>query len=92
MDARQLVAWNVRRIRVMRGISSEALAASSGVDRAYVSRIERGVANPTIGILEQIAAVLEVAIGELFVVPDQAEDRPMPLPGGRHRRRAEIPG
>ena len=48
--------------------------------------------NPTIGILEQIAAVLEAEIGELFVVPDRDEDRPMPLPGGRHRRRAEIPG
>jgi transcriptional regulator with XRE-family HTH domain len=60
MNARQLVAWNIRRIRVRRGISSEALAAESGVDRAYVSRIERAVANPTIHVLERIAGVLEV--------------------------------
>jgi transcriptional regulator with XRE-family HTH domain len=86
MNARQLVAWNIRRLRVSRGISSEALATGAGVDRAYVSRIERGIANPTIGILEQIATVLEVEIGELFVIPDQDDDRPMPLPGGRRRR------
>jgi transcriptional regulator with XRE-family HTH domain len=65
---------------------SEALAADSGVDRAYVSRIERGVANPTIGILEQIAGVLEVDMVELFHVPAPEEDRPMPLPSGRRRR------
>jgi transcriptional regulator with XRE-family HTH domain len=86
MNASQVVAWNVRRIRVSRGIASEALAAASGVDRSYVSRLERGLANPTIGILEQIAAALEVGMGELFVVPDQGEDRPMRLPGGRRRR------
>ena len=87
MNARELVAWNIRRIRVRRGISSETLAAESGVDRAYVSRIERAVANPTIGILEQIAAVLEVEIGELFAVPEPDEERPMPLPGGRRTKR-----
>jgi transcriptional regulator with XRE-family HTH domain len=87
MNARELVAWNVRRIRVRRGISSENLAAESGVDRAYVSRIERAVANPTIAILEQIAAVLEVEIGELFAIPQPTDERPEPLPGGRHRGR-----
>jgi transcriptional regulator with XRE-family HTH domain len=86
MNARELVAWNVRRIRVLRGISSEALAASADVDRAYVSRIERGVANSSIDLLERIAKVLEVEIAELFAVPDANEERPMPLPGGRRSR------
>jgi transcriptional regulator with XRE-family HTH domain len=74
-------------IRILREISSETLAAESGVDRAYVSRIERAVANPTIDVLERITRVLEVEIGELFAVPEPDEDRPMPLPGGRHRGR-----
>lgn len=87
MNARQLVAWNIRRIRVRRGISSENLAAESGVDRAYVSRIERAVANPTIDVLERIAGALEVGIGELFAVPEPDEARPEPLRGGRRRSR-----
>ncbi len=86
MNARDLVAWNVRRLRVLRGISSEALAAQADVDRAYVSRIERAVANPTIDILERIARVLGVEMAELFAIPAPHEEHPAPLPGGRRRR------
>src|SRR5215469_16564734 len=31
MSAREIVAWNLRRVRVSRGMSSEALAADAGV-------------------------------------------------------------
>jgi len=58
-------------------------AAGSGVDRAYVSRIERALANPTIDVLEQMAAALEAALAELFAVPKPDEQRPEPLPEGR---------
>jgi transcriptional regulator with XRE-family HTH domain len=85
MNVRELVAWNVRRIRVSRGISSEKLAADAGVDRAYVSRIERAVANASIDVLERIARVLEVEMAELFAVPGPDEQRPKPLGGGRRR-------
>jgi transcriptional regulator with XRE-family HTH domain len=85
MNARELVAWNVRRIRVIRGILSEALAANAGVDRAYVSRIERAVANPTVDVLERIARVLGVEMAELFAVPGPHEELPKPLGGGRRR-------
>jgi transcriptional regulator with XRE-family HTH domain len=85
MNARDLVAWNVRRLRVLRGVSSEALAAESGVDRAYVSRIERRIANPTIDVLERVARTLGIAMAELFVMPRPDEDRPEPLRGGRRR-------
>ncbi len=87
MNARDLVAWNVRRIRVLRGISSETVAADADVDRAYMSRIERAVANPTIDVLERIAGVLEVEIAELFAVPKPHEERPEPLRGGRRPKR-----
>jgi hypothetical protein len=39
MKARALVAWNLRRIRVKRGVSQERLAYDADVDRAYVMRI-----------------------------------------------------
>jgi transcriptional regulator with XRE-family HTH domain len=88
MNARELVAWNVRRLRVLRGISSERLAAESGVDRSYLSRLERGVANPTIDVLERLTRVLEVEIAELFAVPEPHEQRPESLPGGRRPSRS----
>ena len=87
MNARELVAWNIRRIRVLRGISSETLAARAGVDRSYAGRLERGVANPSIDVLERIARVLGVEIIQLFAVPEPHEERPVPLPGGRRRSR-----
>jgi transcriptional regulator with XRE-family HTH domain len=90
MKSRNLVAWNVRRLRVLRGISSEALAAQADVDRAYVSRIERAVANPTVDVLERIAGALEVEIAEIFAVPQPTDASPTPLPGGRRVRRGSA--
>jgi transcriptional regulator with XRE-family HTH domain len=86
MNARELVAWNVRRLRVDRGISAEILAADAAVDRAYMSQIERGIANPTVDVLERIATVLRVGMVELFVPPPPGEEPPRPLSGGRRRR------
>jgi ribosome-binding protein aMBF1 (putative translation factor) len=85
MNARELVAWNTRQLRVVREISLEALARDAGVDRAYVSRIERAVANPTVDVLERIARVLGVEMAELFAVPGPHEERPKPLGSGRRR-------
>jgi transcriptional regulator with XRE-family HTH domain len=49
MNGRGLVAWNLRRIRVKRGLSQERLAFDSGVDRSYVGGLERREENPTVG-------------------------------------------
>src|SRR5262245_53254418 len=82
MDGRKLAAWNLRRIRVARGLSQEALAAEAGVDRTYVGRLERGIENPTVGILDKLANALSVPISELFVVPANGFVKINPLPGG----------
>jgi ribosome-binding protein aMBF1 (putative translation factor) len=42
MDLRQLFATNLRRIRHQRKLSPEQLAHDAGMDRVYVSRVERG--------------------------------------------------
>lgn len=86
MNARELVARNVRRLRVARDLSSEALAADAGIDRAYMSEIERGLANPTIDMLEKIAGALGVEVGEFFVHPEPNEQPPKPLRAGRRKR------
>ena len=43
MDLRQQFATNLRRIRHQRRVSQEGLAHDAGVDRAYLSRVERAV-------------------------------------------------
>jgi transcriptional regulator with XRE-family HTH domain len=86
MKACEIVAWNVRQLRVRQGMSSETLAASAGVDRSYLGRLERGHANPTIAMLERLASSLKIEIGELFVAPPLLAKFPRSLPGGRPRR------
>jgi transcriptional regulator with XRE-family HTH domain len=86
MTGRELVAWNVRRLRVERDLSAESLAAESGVDRVYLSRIERSLANPSIDILERLASALGVAIADLLAMPPRGDRPPEPLPGGRRSR------
>jgi transcriptional regulator with XRE-family HTH domain len=86
MKARALVARNLRRIRVRQNLSQESLAVDAGIDRTYVSRIERGLENPTVAILEQLANALSAEIVEFFAVPAKNEPPPEPLPGGRRRR------
>jgi transcriptional regulator with XRE-family HTH domain len=45
----------VRKFRGELGLSQEQLAFDAGLHRTYISGVERGVRNPTITVLEQIA-------------------------------------
>ena len=83
MRARELLAWNVRRLRIDRGVSQEKLAADAGIDRTYVSDVEREVRNASVEILDRLATTLGVPVAELFRIPEEGEERPTTLPGGR---------
>nr|WP_298099400.1 helix-turn-helix transcriptional regulator [uncultured Shinella sp.] len=83
MKGRALVAWNLRRLRVERGISQEKLAADAGVDRAYLGGLERQTENPTVDLLNKIADALSLSVSELFVVPEDGALPPKPLKSGR---------
>ncbi len=47
-------------------MSQEAFADKCGLDRTYVSGIERGVRNPTLEIIYVIANGLQIELSELF--------------------------
>ena len=38
----------------------------AGIDRTYVSRLERDLENPTVAVLERLSKALRCEIGELF--------------------------
>lgn len=69
MDVRRRLALNVRRLRRARDLSQEKFALEFGVDRTYISGIERGVRNPTILIVQRLADSLNVPIADLFADP-----------------------
>lgn len=66
MDARVLLGQNLRRLRKEKGLGQEKFALEAGLDRTYVSGIERGVRNPTVGVVQRIASSLNVPIADLF--------------------------
>ena len=57
-----------------------------GIDRTYVSRLERRLENPTVTVLEKIAAALEVEIATLFADPGPEDAKPPSLPSGRKKK------
>ncbi|PBQ33899.1 transcriptional regulator [Sphingobacteriaceae bacterium] len=51
----------LRELRTEKGFSQEHLAELSGLDRTYVSLLERGLRQPTLSTLFSLANALEVA-------------------------------
>ncbi|WEE03806.1 helix-turn-helix transcriptional regulator [Serratia marcescens] len=56
----------VKLLRLQAGLSQEAFADRCGLDRTYISGIERGVRNPTLEVLYIIATGLSIELPTLF--------------------------
>ena len=52
------LAAAVRDARASRGLSVNALARTSGVSRAMISKVEQGEAQPTAALLARLSAAL----------------------------------
>ena len=59
-DVREVLAFNVRFLRVEMGWSQEALAGECGLDRTYVSGVERSRWNVSLSNIDAFANALEV--------------------------------
>ncbi|WP_448188073.1 helix-turn-helix domain-containing protein [Azospirillum sp. sgz301742] len=80
MDVRRLVGQNLRRLRKAAGLSQEELAHRARLDRTYVSGVERGIRNPTVLVLQDLAGVLGAKPADLL---DDAEEGQGPSPSGK---------
>jgi transcriptional regulator with XRE-family HTH domain len=60
MDIRKVFGANARKFRSALGLSQEAVAERMGVDRAFISSMERGLQNVTLLTIWQVAQALEV--------------------------------
>lgn len=63
---RDVLARNMRRLRAARGISQEALAYESGINRTYLSGVERSERNVSIDNIARIAKGLRVPPSKLL--------------------------
>src|SRR5262245_1948802 len=69
MEPAAVLAENVRRIRVARGLSLSDLARRAGVAKATLVGLESGRGNPTVSTLAALAAELGVAVTTLLRDP-----------------------
>lgn len=63
----------IRTLRQATGLSQEAFADRCGFARSYMSRIERGGANPSLDAIEVLADALGVKMATLFADEHESE-------------------
>ena len=56
----------MREFRQKRKVSQEALAASAGLHRTYISLLERGLRNPSLTVIQDLASALKVSMTDLI--------------------------
>lgn len=66
----------VRSLRLQANLSQEVFAEKCGLDRTYLSGVERGVRNPTLEVLYIIAVGLHIDLVTLFAFDDDAQAAP----------------
>ena len=86
MEIQALVARNIRRLRVAKGISQDELALTAGIERSYVGHLERGIKNPTVVTLSKLADALECEVSEFFRSARRHESPPDTLKPGRKKK------
>jgi transcriptional regulator with XRE-family HTH domain len=67
------MSFTLKRLRHEAGLTLEALAQASGLTRSYVSKIERGLSAPSVGVALKLAQALDVPVERLFGASSAAE-------------------
>jgi hypothetical protein len=73
MRSNELIAQNVKRIRLQHNMSMASLATDSGLSETWVSRMEHGLENCTVDQLEKLARALKVETAMFFMQPSNKE-------------------
>jgi transcriptional regulator with XRE-family HTH domain len=64
----------LRHFRACQQISQERLSQESGLDRSYISLLERGLRQPSLTTFLQLAKALNISSGELILKVEQLLD------------------
>jgi transcriptional regulator with XRE-family HTH domain len=82
LDLKKSLGTAIRRQRNLLGISQEELAHRAGLHRTYISDLERGARNPSIGSIEKLAEALQISVSKLF----ERSNNTTVMPPGNPRR------
>ncbi|NPT36307.1 helix-turn-helix domain-containing protein [Paraburkholderia xenovorans] len=69
VSLRDILAYNVRAYRVTKLLSQEQLGFAAGLDRTFISQVERARVNVSLDNIDKIAAALDVPASTLLVRP-----------------------
>ena len=72
ISLRQRFGSRVKELRIASGLSQEAFADRVPIARSYMSRVERGLANPTLDAIESLAQALDIDPSILFETVEPA--------------------
>jgi len=65
MDLKEAFAKVLRDLRSEKGVSQERLALDCGLDRTYISKLERKIHSPSLEAIFKIALILQVEPSEI---------------------------
>lgn len=63
----------IKELRSKKGMTQEDLADAANLFRTYMSRIETGLANPSLTVIHALANALAVSPGQLLEPPSQTD-------------------
>lgn len=66
MGSQKQLGENIKKAREKADKTQEEVAEEAGIHVSYLSRIERGVVNPSVEVLENIAKALKVKSAEIL--------------------------
>ena len=81
------IGLTIRALRRERGLSQEALAELSQIDRSYMSSVERGLRNVSVLNVARIAAALDVPVRDLLGPREVVR----PVASASSSRRPQVP-
>jgi transcriptional regulator with XRE-family HTH domain len=74
MDIQKIIGQNARRYRLALGITQAEVASQMGIDRAYISAIERGLQNMTAVSMLELSTVLKIEPALLITPVDESTE------------------
>jgi transcriptional regulator with XRE-family HTH domain len=66
LESQQVFGKLIRELRHGSDISQEDLADRAGLHRTYISLLERGLRNPSLTVIQQLASALKVSMADLM--------------------------
>ena len=67
MEIRAVLASNLKKQRQLQGLSQEELAHRAGIDRTYISALERSLYSASIEVVDRLAEALNIEASDLLL-------------------------